>query len=702
MKQNLLIELLTEELPPKALSKLSSAFSHGVHEALVKLGLADQNAIVHAYATPRRLAVTISDVLDRAVDVSRREKVLPVKVGLDAEGQASASLTKKLTAMGFADKTTADLEVENDGKQDVFFISYMQAGAILVDVLQSVLTEVAAKLPIPKVMTYQIHAGTMGEQDVAFVRPVKRVLVLWGDEVVPVNVFGVSADRLTDGHRFMSEPALSVKNAEDYTHLLRGAGMVEPDFNVRRESIYEQLKLKAGTHHVIMPEELLDEVTALTEWPVVYKAAFDAQFLSVPQECLILTMQTNQKYFAMTDASGALVNEFLVVSNIMTDEPTNIIEGNARVVRPRLADAQFFFEQDKKKSLNEMVAKLGSVVYHNKLGTQAARGERVQKIAVYLAQQLNANVADAERAATIAKADLVSDMVGEFPELQGVMGRYYADYHGENLDVAAACAEHYQPRFAGDTLPATETGLIVALADKLETLVGIWGIGLQPTGEKDPFALRRHALGAVRMILEKKLPLSLSETLNAVQAQFTDNDQVKNSVEAVQAFMIDRLKGMLKEQGYTPAHIEAVLSNNPDRLDEVEQKLAAVRAFAVLPEAENLAAANKRCVNILRKALEKGEVIATNIDRDLLTEAPEKALAQALDHVRPIVTEALTQREYQTALTSLATLREPVDAFFADVMVMADDTSVKANRLKLLQDLAHLMNGVADISQLAV
>jgi glycyl-tRNA synthetase beta chain len=702
MKQNLLIELLTEELPPKALSKLSSAFSHGVHEALVKLGLADQNAIVHAYASPRRLAVTISDVLDRAVDVSRREKVLPVKVGLDAENHASASLTKKMTAMGFADKTLADLEVENDGKQDVFFISYMQAGAILADVLQSVLTEVAAKLPIPKVMTYQIHAGTTREQDVAFVRPVKRVLVLWGDDVIPVNVFGVSADRLTDGHRFMSEPALSVKNAEDYTHVLRGAGMVEPDFNVRRESIYEQLKLKAGQHHVIMPEELLDEVTALTEWPVVYKAAFDAQFLSVPQECLILTMQTNQKYFAMTDSSGALVNEFLVVSNIMTDEPTNIIEGNARVVRPRLADAQFFFEQDKKKSLDEMVAKLGSVVYHNKLGTQAARGERVKKIAAYLAQQLNANVADAERAATIAKADLVSDMVGEFPELQGVMGRYYAEYHGENSDVAAACAEHYQPRFAGDALPATETGLIVALADKLETLVGIWGIGLQPTGEKDPFALRRHALGAVRMILEKKLPLSLSETLSAVETQFTDNDQVKNSVEAVQAFMIERLKGMLKEQGYTPAHIEAVLSNNPDRLDEVEQKLAAVRAFAVLPEAENLAAANKRCVNILRKALEKGEVIAASIDRGLLTETSEKALAQALDHVRPIVTEALTQREYQTALTSLATLREPVDAFFADVMVMADNAAVKANRLKLLQDLAHLMNGVADISQLAV
>ena len=702
MKQNLLIELLTEELPPKALSKLSNAFSHGVHEALVKLGLADQNAIVHAYATPRRLAVTISDVLDRAVDVSCREKVLPVKVGLDAEGHASASLTKKLTAMGFADKTPADLEVENDGKQDVFFINYMQAGAILADVLQSVLTEVAAKLPIPKVMTYQIHAGTTREQDVAFVRPVKRVLVLWGDDVIPVNVFGVSADRLTDGHRFMSEPALSVKNAEDYTHVLRGAGMVEPDFKVRRESIYEQLKLKAGKHHVIMPEELLDEVTALTEWPVVYKAAFDAQFLSVPQECLILTMQTNQKYFAMTDASGALVNEFLVVSNIMTDEPTNIIEGNARVVRPRLADAQFFFEQDKKKSLDEMVTKLGSVVYHNKLGTQAARGERVKKIAAYLAQQLNANVADAERAATIAKADLVSDMVGEFPELQGVMGRYYAQYHGENSDVAAACAEHYQPRFAGDTLPATETGLIVALADKLETLVGIWGIGLQPTGEKDPFALRRHALGAVRMILEKKLPLSLSETLSAVQTQFTDNDQVKNSVEAVQAFMIDRLKGMLKEQGYTPAHIEAVLSNNPDRLDEVEQKLAAVRTFAVLPEAENLAAANKRCVNILRKALEKGEVIAASIDRGLLTETSEKALAQTLDHVRPIVTEALTQREYHTALTSLATLREPVDAFFADVMVMADDAAVKANRLKLLQDLAHLMNGVADISQLAV
>ncbi|MGB5109927.1 MAG: glycine--tRNA ligase subunit beta [Formosimonas sp.] len=701
--QDLLIELLTEELPPKALEKLSNAFATGVHEALAKLGLADKDAAMHAYATPRRLAVSIANVSAQAADSNKKDKVLPVSVGLDKDGNAAPSLIKKLSAMGFSDKTPADLTVENDGKQDVFFIEYVQKGAVLAEVLQSVLTEVAAKLPIPKVMTYQIHAGTTAAEDVSFVRPVKRVLVLHGEDVLPVTVFGVVADRVTDGHRFMSHANISIAHAGEYAHTLRNEGMVEPDFKVRRESIYEQLKNKAGAgNHVIMPDSLLDEVTALTEYPVVYKASFDKAFLAVPQECLILTMQTNQKYFAMTEASGALVNEFLLVSNILTDTPENIIEGNARVVRPRLADAQFFFEQDKKKSLDDMVGKLKNAVYHNKLGTQFERIARVQAISAHLAERLNANVDDAKRAAYIAKADLVSDMVGEFPELQGVMGRYYAEHHGEKSDVAAACAEHYQPRFAGDELPATQTGLIVALADKLETLVGIWGIGLQPTGEKDPFALRRHALGVVRMILEKKLPLSLSDTLAQVQAQFAGSPAFKPCAEAVQAFMIDRLKGLLKEQGYAPAQIEAVLSNNPDQLDEVEQKLAAVQAFAQLPEAQNLAAANKRCVNILRKAVEKNEPIADNIAPALLSESAEQSLSAALTQVHPVVQNALALREYQTALTALASLREPVDAFFTDVMVMADDAAVRANRLKLLQDLAQLMNGVADISCLAV
>ena len=478
--------------------------------------------------------------------------------------------------------------------------------------------------------------------------------------------------------------------------------MVEPDYKVRRESIYEQLKNKAGAYQVIMPEALLDEVNSLTEYPVVYKAEFEPEFLSVPQECLILTMQTNQKYFAMTDDKGALVNEFLVVSNVLTDDPSQIVEGNARVVRPRLADAQFFFEQDKKRSLDEMVGKLQSVVYHNKLGSQGARVARVQAIAAYLAEQLGANVADAKRAAYIAKADLVSDMVGEFPELQGVMGRYYATHHGEKADVAAACAEHYQPRFAGDELPATQVGLIAAIADKLETLVGIWGIGLQPTGEKDPFALRRHALGVVRMLLEKQLPLSLSATLNQVQAQFADNAQVSNSVAEVQAFMLDRLRGLLKDKGYAPAQIEAVLAKNPDDLSELMVQLQAVQAFAVLPEAQDLAAANKRCVNILRKAAEKNEAIAPSLNDSLLQEAAEQHLAKAMSSIRPAVEQAISQHDYAAALSALAALREPVDAFFADVMVMADDAAVRANRLKLLQDLASLMNGVADISQLAV
>ena len=702
MSAPLLIELLTEELPPKALQKLSEAFAQGVHEGLVKHGLAAKDSAVHPYATPRRLAVLVEGVRTQADDVQKRDKVLPVSVGLGADGQASASLVKKLTAMGFANKTPADLEIENDGKQDIFYLSHTQKGAVLSEVLQGILADAAAKLPIPKVMTYQIHAGTTAEQDVQFVRPVKRLLALYGADVLPVTAFGVKADRVTDGHRFLGKTAINIPNAHEYAHILRTEGMVEPDYKVRRESIYEQLKNKAGAYQVIMPEALLDEVNSLTEYPVVYKAEFEPEFLSVPQECLILTMQTNQKYFAMTDDKGALVNEFLVVSNVLTDDPSQIVEGNARVVRPRLADAQFFFEQDKKRSLDEMVGKLQSVVYHNKLGSQGARVARVQAIAAYLAEQLGANVADAKRAAYIAKADLVSDMVGEFPELQGVMGRYYATHHGEKADVAAACAEHYQPRFAGDELPATQVGLIAAIADKLETLVGIWGIGLQPTGEKDPFALRRHALGVVRMLLEKQLPLSLSATLNQVQAQFADNAQVSNSVAEVQAFMLDRLRGLLKDKGYAPAQIEAVLAKNPDDLSELMVQLQAVQAFAVLPEAQDLAAANKRCVNILRKAAEKNEAIAPSLNDSLLQEAAEQHLAKAMSSIRPAVEQAISQHDYAAALSALAALREPVDAFFADVMVMADDAAVRANRLKLLQDLASLMNGVADISQLAV
>ena len=702
MSAPLLIELLTEELPPKALQKLSEAFAQGVHEGLVKHGLAAKDSAVHPYATPRRLAVLVEGVRTQADDVQKRDKVLPVSVGLGADGQASASLVKKLTAMGFADKTPADLEIENDGKQDIFYLSHTQKGAVLSEVLQGILADAAAKLPIPKVMTYQIHAGTTAEQDVQFVRPVKRLLALYGADVLPVTAFGVKADRVTDGHRFLGKTAINIPNAHEYAHILRTEGMVEPDYKVRRESIYEQLKNKAGAYQVIMPEALLDEVNSLTEYPVVYKAEFEPEFLSVPQECLILTMQTNQKYFAMTDDKGALVNEFLVVSNVLTDDPSQIVEGNARVVRPRLADAQFFFEQDKKRSLDEMVGKLQSVVYHNKLGSQGARVARVQAIAAYLAEQLGANVADAKRAAYIAKADLVSDMVGEFPELQGVMGRYYATHHGEKADVAAACAEHYQPRFAGDELPATQVGLIAAIADKLETLVGIWGIGLQPTGEKDPFALRRHALGVVRMLLEKQLPLSLSATLNQVQEQFADNAQVINSVAEVQAFMLDRLRGLLKDKGYAPAQIEAVLAKNPDDLSELMVQLQAVQAFAVLPEAQDLAAANKRCVNILRKAAEKNEAIALSLNDSLLQEAAEQQLAKAMSSIRPAVEQAISQHDYAAALSALAALREPVDAFFADVMVMADDAAVRANRLKLLQDLASLMNGVADISQLAV
>jgi glycyl-tRNA synthetase beta chain len=453
-----------------------------------------------------------------------------------------------------------------------------------------------------------------------------------------------------------------------------------------------------------MPESLLDEVAALVEWPVVYECRFEEVFLSVPQECLILTMQTNQKYFALTDANGKLRSRFLIVSNIETDDPAAIIGGNERVVRPRLSDAKFFFEQDKKKSLESRLPLLANVVYHNKLGTQLERTQRVTRLAGAIARRLGYDVLLAERGAELAKADLLTDMVGEFPELQGIMGTYYARNDGEHEEVALAASEHYQPRFSGDALPTTNTGLVVALADKLETLVGIWSIGLQPTGEKDPFALRRHALGVMRMLVEKRLPLTLSELLGDAAAVFEYQAGIKNpaqeSSKEVRAFMLDRLRGMLRERGFSPNEVEAVLAQNPDRVDDVVQRLEAVQSFAALPESASLAAANKRITNILKKN-EEALAQAGSVNPALLQDEAEKKLFDAVTRVQPEVDAAFARGDFSGTLRTLAQLRDDVDAFFNDVMVMAEDVQLRNNRLALLAILHGMMNRVADISKLA-
>ncbi|EJM98317.1 glycine--tRNA ligase subunit beta [Herbaspirillum sp. YR522] len=705
MTQTLLVELVTEELPPKALAKLGDAFAAGIFNGLKARGYLDAQAAATAYATPRRLAVSITGVHAASPDKAIREKVLPVSVGLDAEGKPAAPLVKKLAALaaqtGVPEITPAQLERAQDGKAESFFFTYTAKGSPLAQGLQAALEESLAKLPIPKVMSYQRQSGHAAGQTVHFVRPAHYLVALLGQDVVPLTILGLDAGRTTLGHRFLSQGALQIASPDSYAATLSDQGRVIASFTERREKIRSALLAQAGDDLVLMPDSLLDEVTALVEWPVVYECRFEDEFLSVPQECLILTMQTNQKYFALTDGNGRLRSRFLIVSNLATDTPRHIIQGNERVVRPRLSDAKFFFEQDKKKPLAERVPLLANVVYHNKLGNQLQRSERVRALAGAIASQLSADVALAERGALLAKADLLTDMVGEFPELQGIMGTYYARHDGEADEVALAASEHYQPRFAGDALPASGTGTIVALADKLETLVGIWGIGLQPTGDKDPFALRRHALGVLRMLVEKRLPLSLGKLLDTAVALFAGNAAFKDPRAEVQAFLFDRLRGMLRERGFAQNEVEAVVAQQPDVLDNVVERLDAVKAFAALPEAEALAAANKRITNILKKI--EGVAIDGHgaVRPDLLAEAAEQGLYAAMQATRPQVQTAYAGGDFAGALKALAQLRQDVDGFFNDVMVNAEDEQLRKNRQALLAELHGMLNQVADISKLA-
>ncbi len=697
MTQTLLVELLTEELPPKFLSKLGEAFAVGIMQGLKARDFIDADAVATAYATPRRLAVSITRVRSNSPDKSIREKVLPISVALGADGTPTAPLTKKLAALAAQTKVTAididRLERAPDGKAESFFYTYTAAGSLLAQGLQAALEEAITKLPIPKVMSYQRPDGAT----VQFVRPVHKLIALHGADVVPLAALGLVAGRTTLGHRFLSHDNLLIPNAESYAGLLEAQGKVIVSASERKEKIRAALLDRAGHDQVLMPESLLDEVAALVEWPVVYECHFEQEFLSVPQECLILTMQTNQKYFALTDKEGRLRSRFLIVSNIETPDPQHIIGGNERVVRPRLSDAKFFFEQDKKKKLADRVAGLANVVYHNKLGTQAQRTERVATLTGKIAAAIGADVDLARRGALLAKTDLLTDMVGEFPELQGIMGTYYARHDGEPADVAQAISEHYQPRFAGDALPATTTGTAVALADKLETLVGIWGIGLVPTGDKDPFALRRHALGILRMLIEKRLPLSISQLLADTAQLFSGNSQFKEANAEIGTFLFDRLRGLLRERGFAQNEVEAVVAQQPDTLDNIVERLQAVQAFAALQEAESLAAANKRITNILRKT----EGAVGPVALTLLQEPAEQGLYAAISSLKPQIDSAYAEGDFTGTLKALAKLRADVDAFFNDVMVMAEDLELRNNRLALLSELHGMMNRVADISKLA-
>jgi glycyl-tRNA synthetase beta chain len=706
--QNLLVELFVEELPPKALKKLGESFAGVLAEQLKVQGLTSADTVVTPYASPRRLAAHISHVWLKAEDKAVQQKLMPVAVGLDAAGHPTAALLKKLGALG-ADVTdpatlAASLKRAPDGKAEALFYDSLVTGATLDIGLQKALDEAIAKLPIPKVMSYQLETDCElpGWSSVNFVRPAHSLVALHGTTVVPVKALGLSAGHTTQGHRF--EAAVSpvvIANADAYADTLARVGAVIASFDARRAEIARQLAAAAeqvgGGCRPIEDDALLDEVTALVERPNVLVCTFEAQFLDVPQECLILTMKANQKYFPLLDAAGKLTNQFLVVSNISPADASAVTGGNERVVRPRLADAKFFFDQDRKKTLESRVTGLDKVVYHNKLGTQGERMARVRAIASVIGQQLGGETLAqaADTAARLAKTDLLTDMVGEFPELQGIMGGYYARHDGLSEDIAFAIEDHYKPRFAGDELPRNAVGVAVALADKLETLVGMFGIGNLPSGDKDPFALRRHALGVIRMLTEKDLPLDLGTLVAGAVPAF--GDRIADASPALTDFIYDRLAGSLRDQGYSAQEVDAVLALRPQRLGQVGRLLAAVRAFAALPESPALAAANKRIGNILKKA---GDVDA-HVNSKLLQEPAEQQLFAAMQRFVPEANAQFESGDYTASLQTLAVLHSAVDAFFDDVMVNAEEMDLRLNRQGLLKSLHDAMNRVADLSRLA-
>ena len=689
MSASLLVELLTEELPPKALRTLGYSFADALVASLRSEGFAPAAGGFAVYATPRRLGALVRDVAAQAADREVLAKGPSLKAGLGADGTPSQAL------LGFAKKqgvAVERLERIHDGKQEVFAFRSVATGVRLEATLAALVEAALKKLPIPKMMRW-------GDRDEEFVRPVRGLVMLHGERIVPGTVRGQSSGRETRGHRFLGKGTIEIARADDYEALLERNGKVIANFELREHKVREQLAAAAGGASIAAEDALFDEVTALVELPAVYEAHFEKAFLEVPQECLMLTMKQNQKYFPLVDGRGKLLNRFLIVSNMAIAHPHHIVHGNERVLRARLADAKFFYDQDRRVTLASRVPGLASVVFHNKLGTQLERVDRIERLAAIVAATLGEDEAATRRAARLCKADLLTGMVGEFPELQGIMGTYYARHDGEPEAVAGAIEAHYRPRFAGDALPETRTGACVAIADKLVTLAGLFGVGQQPTGDKDPFGLRRQALGLIRILVEGNLPLSLADLVGEAFAVHPPG-LLTGAHADVQMFVLERMRSYLRDAGYSANEIESVLSMHPVRLDLVPRQLAAVRAFAGLPEAESLAAANKRVANILRQAAAKGESFQ-NTDAKLFREPQERTLFDALGTASRDATPRFEQGDFAGYLKTFAVLKAPVDAFFDSVMVMVEDAALRRNRLALLEDLRREMNRVADISKLA-
>lgn len=686
---NLLIELLTEELPPKRLRRLGESLSEGIETGLRQEGFLSAKSVCRSFAAPRRLGLLLSEVMPVQPDKTIERKGPSKSAAFNQDGTPTPALQGFARSVGL-EIPALDTQIDAKGVESFVFRA-QEKGASLATVLQTLLAEVLAKLPVQKVMRW-------GAGDLSFVRPVHGFVALLDEEILPLEVLGHSAGRSTRGHRFLSTGDIRIPHASAYETLMRDTGKVIAHFDDRKASIAAQLQSQLGKDRAMAGEDLLDEVTALVEWPTVYGGHFDEEFLRVPTECLTLSMKSHQKYFPVGNPDGKLTSRFLLVSNLETARPESIIAGNERVLRARLADARFFFEQDQKRSLGDRVPALDAVVYHNKLGSLGDRVRRLTSVSRAIAIALGEDSAIAERAAALSKADLITDMVGEFPELQGVMGGYYAHHDQEPEAVCSAIREHYQPRFAGDALPHSALGRVVALADKLDTLVGIYGIGQIPTGDKDPFALRRQALGVIRLLIEHQLPLSIRHLLTLSFESFPGGVLAGDTVEKLEGFVRDRVRHTLREQGYSAESIEAVLTVHADTLDTVLQRLEAVQAFMGRDLAQSLAAANKRIHNLLKKAKVSDQPA---IHPSLFEHAAERQLYEAMERLRPAVDTAMAENAYVEALGLLSGIRQEVDGFFTEVMVMADDDALRQNRLAILVALDTLMNQVADLSHLA-
>lgn len=694
----LLVELLTEELPPKALRILGDSFGSGIVSSLRKQNFVSEDVRYKTFATPRRLAIIINDVLSVSPEETINQKLMPKHVGVTDNGAPTEALLKKLKSLGLDESSAQKTESKSDGKMEFIYLRQKKVGVTIDDGLQIAIDLSISKLPIPKVMSYQPQDNL---ETVNFVRPAHRLVALLDEKIVAIKTLGLNSGNLSIGHRFHSKGDITIQHANEYESTLEEVGRVIPEYNKRKALILDQLKQKANQLGLELQndEDLLDEVTSLVELPEVYVARFDKVFLSIPEECLVLTMKTNQKYFPLFDRNGNLAEKFLLVSNMKLDDPSNIVEGNEKVIRPRLADAQFFYQSDIQTPLIDLTEKLEHVIYHNQLGSQLDRVTRLRSLSTQIANHMGADCDKVSRAAQLCKADLLSDMVGEFPELQGTMGRYYALAQGESPDVADALEQYYRPRFATDKIANSEISVALALADKLDVIVGIFGIGLTPSGEKDPFGLRRQAIGIIRILTEYPVELDLHELISWTTEKFSKELKLSVDKAQIKIFIMDRFKGYLKDKGYSIDKIEAVLATESNQLHLVQPRLVAINKFLQTDHAAALATANKRIKNILKKNRVSG---SHEVEPKLFNTNEEVSLYEAIQALSPTVTKATTQRRYTDALKALSTARSEVDSFFDKVMVMSNDAAERKNRLALLNQLSILLNCVGDLSELSI